>query len=527
MKRFIELYRALDATSSTHRKLALLQSYLENTPAADAAWAIYFLSGRRLKRFIGSSKLKAWLLDITNLPAWLVEESYQHVGDLAETLALLAAAGHDSSNEPLHVWMENYLLPLRDQDEEQQRKVVIRWWQQMNAESCFIINKLLTGNLRIGVSRSLVTRALAELTGLPRSVMAQRLLGDWQPSADFYANLFADQNDYQDSGQAYPFYLASPLDRAPHELGQPADWLIEWKWDGIRAQLVKRLGAVHLWSRGEEILSERFPEIVTAAAELPDGMVLDGEILAWGDHVLPFSHLQHRIGRKHVTTRIMQEVPVRFLAYDLLEEDYRDQRTCALSDRRQRLETLLEQRGDTLQVSPLIDCRDWSRLAKLRDESRDRGVEGLMLKARDSVYRTGRVKGDWWKWKIEPLTIDAVLLYAQPGHGRRANLYTDYTFAVWNGDNLVPIAKAYSGLDNNEIEQLDRWIRRHTREKFGPVRSVEPAHVFELAFEGINASHRHKSGVALRFPRIQRWRHDLDTGDADHLQQVQALIPPS
>ena len=383
--------------------------------------------------------------------------------------------------------------------------------------------KLLTGEFRVGVSQTLVVRAIARAAALPATTIAARLMGEWAPSADWFSSVLSHERTEDDRSRPYPFCLASPLDEAPDTLGSPEAWLIEWKWDGIRAQLVKRDARVHLWSRGEELITHRFPEIAAAATNLPDGTVLDGEVLAFrDDRPMPFSALQQRIGRQKQVAQLVRAVPVVFMTYDLLEDLNEDIRSFPLSERRRRLEGLLK--GSMLRPSPVVTGATWEELAALRADSRARGVEGLMLKRLTSAYGVGRKRGDWWKWKIEPFSIDAVLIYAQPGSGKRASLLTDYTFGVWDNGELVPIAKAYSGLSNEEIDEMDRWIRRHTRERFGPVRHVEPAHVFELGFEGIAKSTRHRSGIAVRFPRMLRWRRDKKPEDADTIESVRALL---
>lgn len=529
MKRFTRLFQELDRTTSTNAKVAAMRAYFKQAPAADGAWAVYLLSGRRMKRLVGASRLRVWLVEASGLPPWLVEEAYQHVGDLAETIALMLDRPEQEAaeDEPLHRWVEDRILALRGLDEAAQRAAVQRWWRLLPREDCFLFNKLLTGSLRVGVSQTLVERALAQATGRPRPVIAHRLMGTWSPTPAFFAGLFEAESGREDASRPYPFFLAHPLQQNPAEagIGALSDWQVEWKWDGIRAQLVRRDARTFLWSRGEDLISERFPEIVEAATGLPDGTVLDGEILAWrGGGVLPFSELQRRIGRKQLGPRILADVPAVLLAYDLLELDGTDLRQRPQAERRALLEGLLGHNHPVLKLSPLVKAGDWEALTALRESARERKVEGFMLKRRTAAYGTGRPRGPWWKWKIDPLSVDAVLIYAQPGHGRRSNLYTDYTFAIWNGDALVPLAKAYSGLDDAEIRELDRWIRRHTVERFGPVRSVTPEQVFELAFEGINPSKRHKSGVALRFPRIARWRRDLGIKDADTLETVQELL---
>jgi DNA ligase 1 len=528
VRAFAELYDEIDTTTSTNLKVAAMSRYFRTAPPADAAWAAYILSGRRLKRFIGPSLLYRWLVEASGLPEWLVDEAYSSVGDMAETIALLMETDESAklaTDVPLAEWIDERLLPLREEDETQQREAIVGWWRTLPYRECFLLNKLLTGELRVGVSELLVSRALSEVLDVSRADVARRMMGEWQPGAAFWEGLKSGDVPATDASAPYPFYLASPLEEEVQTLGSPADWQIEWKWDGIRGQLIRRQSQCFIWSRGEDIITERFPEIVEAAAWLPNGVVLDGEIVAWRDGaVRPFADLQQRIGRKKLPASVLKDVPARFLAYDLMEQDGADLRDRPLHERRARLEALLKGAPTVLSLSPLVSASSWEELATLRTESRTRSVEGLMLKARDSVYGTGRQRGAWWKWKIEPYSFDGVMVYAQPGHGRRSNLYTDYTFGVWHEGELVPVAKAYSGLSNAQIAELDRWIRSHTVEKFGPVRAVEPTQVFELAYEGIAASGRHKSGIALRFPRIARWRADKPASEADTLQNLQAVL---
>jgi DNA ligase-1 len=528
MRRFSDLYEALDSTSSTRAKVEAMAEYLQAVPPEDAAWATFFLTGQRLKRLISGRTLRAWALRYTGLPDWLISDAHAATGDSAETVTLLVHQGAPAAGEPLplHRWLEERILPLRALPDEQQYAEVTAWWRQLPARELFVLNKLLTGAFRVGVSQLLVVRALAAVAAMPRAAIAHRLMGRWQPTAAWYQGLLAADRADDDPSRPYPFFLASPLEQTPDQLGSIDRWLAEWKWDGVRAQLIRRRGEVFLWSRGEELVTERFPELAHAAARLPDGSVLDGEILAWNEAgVLPFAILQTRIGRGTVSARDLERAPVSFLAYDLLEEDGQDIRALPLAERQARLAAAFEGRGGRLLLSHELAAADWSTLETARAGARERHVEGLMLKRRDSPYGAGRQRGAWWKWKIDPLTVDAVLVYAQAGSGRRANLFTDYTFAVWQGEALVPIAKAYSGLSDSEILALDRWIRRHTVERFGPVRQVAPEQVFELAFEGIARSSRHKSGIALRFPRIARWRTDKPPQEADRLEDVHALLP--
>jgi len=527
MQSFSRLYQTLDQTTSTNAKVAAMVQYFNDAQANDAAWAAYFLSGRRLKRLIGAATLRSWLMSSCDLPDWLIEDTYASVGDLAETIALLVATpGSSTQSQTLSDWLERKILALRSEDVTEQECIVRHWWQSLNYEECFIVNKLLTGALRVGVSQILLARAVAEHAGLPRDLILHRLMGEWTPDEQFWKQLTAVDIGEVVPSRPYPFCLASPLETSPDNLGDVSQWIAEWKWDGIRCQLIRRQGETYLWSRGEELIGERFPEIVNAAASLPDGSVLDGEILPWNDDgVMPFAQLQRRIGRKSVGKKLLGDVPCIFLAYDMMESAGNDIRLQPFEQRMATLQlTINTQAHDRLRLSETLAADSWQQLAERREQSRDRQVEGLMLKHASSLYETGRKRGLWWKWKVEPYTVDAVMLYAQAGHGKRANLHTDYTFGVWQDDQLVPIAKAYSGLDNAEIKELDKWIRKNTLERFGPVRSVEKHQVFELAFEGINLSSRHKSGIAVRFPRISRWRRDLAPKDADTLDQVKALI---
>lgn len=527
MKRFAALYRELDRSTATLDKRAALVAYFRDAPPADAAWALWLLSGGKLSRIANTRELHEWIVDESGLPGWLVEESHAHVGDLAETLSLLLDDPVLAALErPLSEWIERHLLPVTAQAPELRRDAVLEGWRTLPADERLLFNKLLTGALRVGVSQRLVQQALAELSGLDIALLAQRMLGAWTPTTDFLRDLLSSQPLASDRQQPYPFFLASPLEVEPSALGSIDDWLLEWKWDGIRLQLLRRDGEVVLWSRGEERLDGRFPEIEAVAATLPFDAVLDGELLGWreGDAPLPFTALQTRIQRRKPGAKVLADTPARVLAYDLLELRGQDLRERPLHERRRMLEDVVAQfDGRGIVVSPRVEARDWNQAAQLRAQARERGVEGLMLKRADSPYRSGRRRGDWWKWKIDPLTVDAVLMYAQPGSGRRSTLHTDYTFGVWDGETLVPVAKAYSGLDDSEILQLDRWIRANTLERFGPVRVVPAQHVFELGFEAVNRSTRHKSGIAVRFPRILRWRHDKPPPEADRLDTLRAL----
>jgi len=528
VKAFAALYRRLESSTGTSDKRAALADYFRNAPPADAAWALWFLAGNKLARIANSSELRDWIAERARLPPWLVESSYHHVGDLAETAALLLPDPPPALQveRPLRAWVEEVLWPIAGAAPALRRAAVLAAWAELPGTERLLFNKLITGALRVGVSTRMVQQALSDICGVEVARIAQRM-HEWKPDAQALAALL-DPASGSEREAPYPFYLASPLESPAESLGDIGDWLLEWKWDGIRLQLLRR-SDVLLWSRGEERLDGRFPEIEAAAIALPPGTVLDGELLAWPDQPasespLAFTALQKRINRLKPGARLLAEVPVRVQAYDLLEAGGQDLRQRPLAERRARLLELLQQVGDPrLMASPEVFATDWGDANQLRQSARERGVEGLMLKRRDSAYQAGRRRGDWWKWKLDPLTIDAVLVYAQPGSGRRSTLFTDYTFALWDGERLVPVAKAYSGLTDAEIARLDRWIRANTLEKFGPVRVVRPEHVFELGFEAVNASNRHKSGIAVRFPRILRWREDKRPPDADRLETLRAL----
>ncbi|HEY4066678.1 MAG TPA: ATP-dependent DNA ligase [Burkholderiaceae bacterium] len=560
MKAFARLFNELDASTATSAKVDALKRYFAAAPSADAAWAVYFLAGGKPRQVVPTAVLRELACERAGIAPWLFEESYQAVGDLAETIAHVLPAPSAPRELGLAEWVEQRLLPLRGAAPAEQAARIAQYWDELDTDGRFLLTKLIGGGFRVGVSKLLVQRALAEIAALDPKLVAQRMMGytdaKQAPDAARYAQLIAPASEAAPaSGQPYPFFLAHPLDVPAGEfdarLGPPSNWFVEWKYDGIRAQLVKRAGTVWIWSRGEELMTERFPEIVAFAAALPDGCVLDGEIVVWKDAApAPFNLLQQRIGRKTLTKKVLADAPVGFIAYDLLEWQGVDRRGEPQAARRVLLEAAAQLAPD-IHLSPVEARASWDELALLRDSSRERGVEGFMLKHRDARYGTGRTKADgtWWKWKIDPLSVDAVLIYAQAGHGRRASVYTDYTFAVWSRApldaaeaqaaieaiaareppapdalQLVAFAKAYSGLTDAEFARIDRAIRGTTLEKFGPVRSVRPTLVFELGFEGINRSPRHKSGIAVRFPRMLRIRDDKPLHEADTLQTLEALL---
>jgi DNA ligase-1 len=527
VKRFARLFSEIDVTTRTTEKVDAMARYFRDAAPADAAWAVYFLAGGRPKRLVPVRRLSEWAMAEADVPDWLFGECHDTVGDLAETITLLLPESNARGERPLHEWIEQRLLPLATRGEDAQRETVLAAWRELGGTERFVWNKVITGGFRVGVSQQLVVKALAKVSGVDEGTIAHRLTGSWHPSAESFAHLVAADTSDADRSKPYPFYLAYPLESELENLGSPAEWQVEWKWDGIRAQLVKRDGRVWIWSRGDELVTERFPEVTAAAEFLPDGVVLDGEIMPWRNgRALPFAQLQRRIGRLKLGPKILADVPIVLIAYDLLELDGRDVRTEPLAWRREHLARLVASaRAESrLLLSPTLTFSAWDELRAAHVRAREELAEGLMLKRLDAPYGVGRRKGNWWKWKVQPHSVDAVMIYAQAGHGRRASLHTDYTFAVWDAGTLVPFAKAYTGLTDAEIQKLDSWVRRNTIEKFGPVRQVAPEQVFELAFEGIQLSPRHRSGVAVRFPRILRWRTDKPASEADTLDTLRALL---
>ncbi len=525
MKHFAVLYAALDQTTKTTAKVAAMADYFRTAPDDDKLWTIGLFSGRRPKRVITTTLLRDWAAERAGIPLWLFEESYPIVGDLAETISLVLPPPTQTSDHSLTYWIGELrrLSTLGDSD---RKAGILAAWDSLPTGERFLFTKLLTGGFRVGVSQKLMTRALAQATGQAEADVTHKLMGNWTPDSTSWANLIDATDPTADLSRPYPFYLAYQVEDLT-TLGAATDWSAEWKWDGIRGQVILRGGQVHVWSRGEDLMTDRFPELARLADWLPQGTVMDGEILAYaGGAPLSFTTLQSRIGRKTVPKKLLVEAPVILMAYDLLEDAGQDIRSLPHRDRRTRLAALLATLPPDApaRLSPQIDGSDWDTLAATRATSRDIGAEGLMLKRQDSPYLSGRKKGDWWKWKVDPLTIDAVMIYAQAGSGRRANLFTDFTFAVWDGPDLVPFTKAYSGLTDAEFGQITAWVRKNTLQRFGPVRQVTPEHVFEIAFEGIQASPRHKSGVALRFPRMSRWRHDKPAAEANTLSDLKEML---
>lgn len=526
MKQFATLFSAIDQSTKTNAKVAAMAHYFTQASDADRLWTIAIFSGRRPKRAVTTTKLREWASERAGIPLWLFEECYPVVGDLAETIALVLPPATHNIDRSLSDWI-TLLRDLKDAEDDVKKQTVLDAWDGLPTTERFLFNKLITGGFRIGVSQKLMTRALAQATDKPEAELAHRLMGDWTPDTITWHALIEAEDTSAHASRPYPFYLAHGLEDSPQALGTPDDWQAEWKWDGIRGQLILRDNRYFVWSRGEELMTDRFPELARALDLLPQGTVLDGEILVWGEGgPQSFNALQKRIGRKTVPKKLLQDAPVVLYAYDVLEWGGQDLRETPLATRRGILERALADVPDDapVRLSPTVPFGAWDDLAVVRADARAASAEGLMLKRNDSPYRIGRKKGDWWKWKLDPLTIDAVMIYAQAGHGRRANLFTDYTFAVWNGNELVPFTKAYSGLKDDEFRKITAWVKKNTLQRFGPVRQVTPHHVFEIAFEGIQASSRHQSGVALRFPRMLRWRQDKPVQEANTLDDLNEML---
>lgn len=528
MQLFAQLVQQLGMSTKTNDKLDALVNYFTHADPKDKVWVIALFSGRRPRRTVNSTQLQTWCAELIHLPLWLLEECYHTVGDLSETIALLIPEKTDlatTAGKPLHYYVEKF-LQLEKADEQEKKEFILQSWLELTSKERFVFNKLLSSTFRVGVSQNMMVNALAKTVQLEPSVIAHRISGNWDPATTNFEELLSEQDISFDYSKPYPFYLAYAIEEEVSNLGEPAEWQAEWKWDGIRGQVIKRNNQLFVWSRGEDLITDKFPEFGALLAKLPDGIVIDGEILPYKEgEVLNFNVLQTRIGRKNVTKKNLQEAPAGLFAYDLLELNGQDIRHLSLNERRAALETLINAvQLPFIQLSPVVDFSSWDQLTTLREQSRNINSEGLMLKRRSSAYLVGRKRGDWWKWKIDPLTIDAVMVYAQKGAGRRSNLYTDYTFAVKDGDKLVTFTKAYSGLTDKEFAQVDAFVKKNSIEKFGPVRTVRPELVFEIAFEGIAASNRHKSGVALRFPRISRWRTDKKPDEINTVEDLKKML---
>ena len=526
MKNFAELYRKLDEANKTSAKVNALVEYFKSANPEDSIWTVCLLIGRKPKQVIPAGKLKEWSADLSRIPDWLFSESYRAVGDLIETITLLLPKVTGSTNKPLHYWIEEILFPLKNKEESLKKEEMISIWNEMNKKERFVWNKLITGSFKTGVSEKLVVKALSIYSGIEEPVIYSRLVEKWKPTQHSFQQLIS--NDLKDSEfcKPYPFCNAHRLEGSVELLGNVVDWQAEWQWDGVRAQFIKRESKIFIWSNVEGMLNEKLPELRDLEFILPDGTVVDAEIIAWKEgRPLPLGELHKRIGRKNVTKKIIRDIPVVIIAFDLLELNGEDLREKPLIFRYKKLSELLNKISDIrLKISPRIEADTWEELKEKREESRSRFVQGLLLKRINSPYRVERIKGDWWIWKVDPFLINAVLINAHRGNGEEMNLYKDYTFGIWSGTELIPFTKTLSGLTYEEIKKIDLFVRENTIEKFGPVCTVKPELVFEIAFDEINKSNRHKSGFIVRSPRINRWRHDKMFKEADNLEIIKALI---
>lgn len=518
----------LDRTNKTNAKVELMKQYFLTASDEDKMWALTLFTDRRPSFKVNRTQVKEWAAAEANIPMWLFQESYQSVGDLGETISLILPGNHVSGSEKSLTQWFAYLGLLPGMTDDEKHAHILEAWSELSQHETFVFNKLLMGSFRIGVSQTLVVRALAEATAMDASVVAHRVMGQWDPNETTFQKLILDEGENDNASRPYPFFLAYPIEGDVAGLGNPEDWFVEWKWDGIRSQIIYRNNELFIWTRGEELSTDKFPELHFLSSVLPNGTVLDGEIVSYFDNKpMPFNVLQTRIGRKNLSKKVLEEAPVAFIAYDMMEENGVDIRNLSQQERRRKLEKVHSHLPiqNVFNLSPLVSFKEWQELHQLHPTSRENIAEGFMIKRKSSFYQVGRKKGDWWKWKIDPLSVDAVLIYAQKGSGRRAELFTDYTFAVWGEEGkLVPFAKAYSGLTDAEIGQVDYFIKRNILEKFGPVRTVKPELVFEIGFEGINESSRHKSGIAVRFPRILRWRKDKKAAEADTLDSLREIL---
>jgi DNA ligase 1 len=532
MKNFAQLIKTLDSSNKTNVKVDALTTYFKNASPEDKVWTIAILSHRRPARPVNTTLLRLWGNELANIPLWLFEESYHIVGDLAETIALIIPTTKEHSDKSLTEFLQE-IIALKKKTDSEKKEYLHENWMALNYYERFVFTKLITGSFRIGVSQKLMTRALSKAENVDEDALAYKLMGNWNPNTITFQELILDEQSSDYLSKPYPFYLAYPIEGEVEDLGNPEDWSIEHKWDGIRSQTIIRDNDIYVWSRGEELVTDKYPEFKSFVGIIPNGTVIDAEILAFPENEIgTFNDLQARIGRKTISANLLGKVPVILKAYDILEWEGKDIRNLSYIERRILLENLYDEIKDyttSFQLSKRVALISWDDVAKERERAREMKSEGLMIKRNNSPYQVGRKKGDWWKWKIEPLVIDAVLTYAMRGHGRRSNLFTDYTFALWQNNEkgereLVTFAKAYSGLTDAEFRKVDDFIKKNTLERFGPVRSVTPQLVFEIGFEGISLSKRHKSGIATRFPRILRWRQDKKIEEANSIEDLKNMI---
>ncbi|ATI41074.1 ATP-dependent DNA ligase [Pacificitalea manganoxidans] len=528
MRAFARLLDRLSFTPSRNDKLTLIADYLRDTPDPDRGWALAALTGDLDLRSITPSRLRQMVEG--RIDAELFRLSYDYVGDLAETIALIwPETETDAQREttPPDIPLSQVVTRLQAMGRANVPAEMAQMLDALAPEARFALLKLVTGGLRVGVSAQLAKTALARFGEVELTEIVELWHGLTPPYTDLFAWLTGGEKPVNAARAPFrPVMLSTATDLDQLQALDPAEHFAEWKWDGIRVQAVAEAGTRRIYSRTGEDISGAFPDLVEA---MEFEGALDGELLVrqGTTGVGSFADLQKRLNRKTVSKALLKSNPAMLRAYDLLVDGGDDIRALPQTARRARLETFLAPLDPArFDLSPLIPFTTWDDVAQARDDLPDPVIEGVMIKRRDTPYLAGRSRGPWFKWKRDPYLIDAILLYAQRGHGKRSGFYSDYTFGVWKGNEIVPVGKAYFGFTDEELKQLDRFIRDNTRERFGPVRSVTPDLVLEIAFEGLNRSPRHKSGVAMRFPRVHRIRWDKPAQEADHLSTLEAMLPP-
>ena len=527
MRQFAALIRKLELSSRQNEKVLVLSAYFQEAAEKDRVWAIALLSQRRPSRTMTLRQMKKWALEFSGIPEWLFEESYQIVGDLAETIALILPPPTGQAEQGLSHWIET-ITELKGRASEAQKALVFKSWEVLDKAERFQFNKLVTGSFRVSVSQRLMTRALSLATGMPETVLAHRISGGWDPESTAFQDLVREQSPTEEAGRPYPFQRIHPLEEGPNVLGETSGYLIDWKWEGIRCQLIRRSSNSFIWSEKGELITGAFPAIASALDNFPEGLVLDGEIVIMQDAgVGPASGIEKRLGMKKPGPKALRELPAAFIAFDILEREGTDLRDRPLLERKQQLLDLAGQvdaTGEVILFSDPLPVNDWADVAGFRAEARNMRADGLLIKKRELPYRSGDVEGPWLHWKPEAHTINALLIYATRGQGGSTRQYTDLSFAVWAGDQLVPFTRTIEGLPEEDMAELSSWIRENTVERFGPVRSVRAEQVFEIAFEGIEPSSRHRSGLILRSPRILRWCRGLTPDRAGKLSSLKKLL---
>ena len=537
MRNFATLFKELDETAQADLKIEALINYFKKVPPEDLAWTVSLLLGRKIKQVISVKRLRKWSVELTQIPDWLLAECLNNVGDLAETISLILPFEGNSENIPLHVWIEQCIFPLKDQQEEIQKEKIVSFWHQLNSVERFLFNKLVTGSFHVDIPPKLIIKALSSFCSLNEKYISQRLIGNWVPTAGFFNFLCTSNVSDTMANIPYPFNPVVQLDLKVEDLGNINQWLFEWKWNGIRSQIIKRENKVFIWSHDEDLLNDSFPELYELGSILPDGTVIEGIIIPIRDNILlPSAELKKRIAKRYPVKKILSDIPVSFVAFDLLEFDKEDIRNKSLNQRRNLLKEILNDITDKrIILSGVVECNSWKDLKIARSEAGKKSVDGLMLKRLYSPYsigsetivsamQSGILTTNWYKWKNDPLTINAILLYARLEQGSTSPLFKEYTFALWHDGKLIPFAKTSSGLTDEEIIQVDSFIRKNTLGKFGPVRTVKPELVFKLEFDGIQKSSRNKSGIVVLSPHITRWHHYKKIEEAGSLNSLTILL---